>query len=98
LSKLKKRRLPDMVDASFVWLSEVGSSAFYDPLMREYFRGGLKTPRIVRDAMKRLFLAWCHMGWVWGCQRTCMLAVSRERDQDSPEIPEHLRNSGPKTR
>src|SRR5260370_11692554 len=50
LTKLKKLRLRDMVDASFIWFPRRESPAFYDRLMRECFRGGLKTPRIVQEA------------------------------------------------
>jgi len=51
LSKLRKLRLRDMVDASFVWFPRRESPAFYDSLMNECFRGGLKNPRIVQEAV-----------------------------------------------
>jgi DNA-binding transcriptional LysR family regulator len=51
LSKLKKLRLREMVDASFIWFPRRESPAFYDRLMNECFRGGLKTPRIVQEAL-----------------------------------------------
>jgi DNA-binding transcriptional LysR family regulator len=51
LSKLKKLRLRDLVDASFIWFPRRESPVFYDRLMRECFRGGLKAPRIVQEAM-----------------------------------------------
>jgi DNA-binding transcriptional LysR family regulator len=51
LTKLKKLRLRDMVDASFIWFPRREGPAFYDRLMRECFRGGLKTPRIVQEAV-----------------------------------------------
>jgi DNA-binding transcriptional LysR family regulator len=51
LTKLKKLRLRDMVDASFVWFPRRESPVFYDRLMRECFRGGLKAPRIVQEAV-----------------------------------------------
>jgi DNA-binding transcriptional LysR family regulator len=51
LTKLKKLRLRDMIDASFIWFPRRESPAFYDRLMRECFRGGLKTPRIVQEAV-----------------------------------------------
>src|SRR5256885_4208084 len=51
LAKLRKLRLRDMVDASFIWFPRRDSPAFYDRLMRECFRGGLKTPRIVQEAV-----------------------------------------------
>jgi DNA-binding transcriptional LysR family regulator len=51
LSKLKKLRLRDMTDASFIWFPRRESPAFYDRLMNECFRGGLKSPRIVQEAV-----------------------------------------------
>ena len=51
LTKLKKLRFRDMVDASFIWFPRRESPAFYDRLMRGCFRGGLKTPRIVQEAV-----------------------------------------------
>src|SRR5258706_7403080 len=51
LSKLKNLRLRDMVDASFIWFPRRESPAFYDRLMNKCFRGGLKTPRIVQEAV-----------------------------------------------
>ena len=40
-----------MVAASFVWFPRRESPAFYDRLMHECFRGGLKSPRIVQEAV-----------------------------------------------
>lgn len=51
LTRLTKVRLRDMVDASFVLFPRRESPAFYDRLMQECFRGGLKTPRIVQEAL-----------------------------------------------
>src|SRR6266568_3017564 len=65
LTKLKKLRLRDMVDASFIWFPRRESPAFYDRLMRECFRGGLKTPRIVQEAVNEatiLSLVSCRLG------------------------------------
>ena len=50
LSKLKNLRLRDMTDARFIWFPRRESAAFYDRLMYECFRGGLKSPRIVQEA------------------------------------------------
>jgi DNA-binding transcriptional LysR family regulator len=49
LTKLKELRLRDLTDASFVWFPRRASPALYDRLMRECFRGGLKSPRIVQE-------------------------------------------------
>src|SRR6267154_6542189 len=51
LTELRNLRLRDMGDASFIWFPRRESPAFYDRLMRECFRGGLKTPRIVQEAV-----------------------------------------------
>jgi DNA-binding transcriptional LysR family regulator len=51
LIKLKKLRLRDLADASFVWFPRREAPAFYDRLMHECFRGGLKSPRIVQEGL-----------------------------------------------
>jgi hypothetical protein len=48
---LKKLRLRDMDDTDFVWFPRRQSPAYYDRLMHECFRGGLKTPHIVQEAV-----------------------------------------------
>ena len=50
LSRLKNLRLRDMSEARFIWFPRRESAAFYDRLMYECFRGGLKSPRIVQEA------------------------------------------------
>ena len=50
LGKFKNLRLRDMTDARFIWFPRRESAAFYDRLMYECFRGGLKSPRIVQEA------------------------------------------------
>ena len=50
LCKFKNLRLRDMTDARFIWFPRRESAAFYDRLMYECFRGGLKSPRIVQEA------------------------------------------------
>jgi hypothetical protein len=51
LAKVKKLRLRDLADASFVWFPRRESPAFYDRLMHECLRGGLKSPRIVQEGL-----------------------------------------------
>src|SRR6516162_3115820 len=46
LAKSKKLRLRDLNDAPFIWFPRRESPVFYDCLMQECFRGGLKTPLI----------------------------------------------------
>jgi hypothetical protein len=50
LTKVKNRRLRDLVDAPFVWFPRREAPAFYDRRMHECYRGGLKSPRIVQEA------------------------------------------------
>jgi len=49
--KLMKLRLRDLGGAHFVWFPRRESPAFYDRLMHECFRGGLKSPRIVQEGV-----------------------------------------------
>ena len=77
LSKLKKLQLRDLVDIPFIWFPRREAPAFYDALMRECYRGGLKTPRIVQEAANEatilsLVLHGMGVGWVnetarWRC-------------------------------
>jgi len=53
LAKLKKLRLRGIVEASFIWSPRRESPAFYDRLMHECFRGGLKAPHIVQEAVNK---------------------------------------------
>src|SRR5882724_3569532 len=65
LTKLKKLRLRDLTDAVFVWFPRRESPAYYDRLMHECFRGGLKSPHIVQEAVNEatiLSLVSCRMG------------------------------------
>jgi DNA-binding transcriptional LysR family regulator len=74
LTKLRKVRLRDLVDASFIWFPRRESPAFYDLLMRECFRGGLKAPHIVQEALNEatilsLVSQGMGVGWVNGTAR-----------------------------
>ena len=51
LTKLKKLRLKDLAEASFIWFPRRESPMYYDRLMHECFRGGLKSPRILQEAV-----------------------------------------------
>ena len=65
LTKLKKLRLRDLSDAAFVWFPRRESPAYYDRLMHECFRGGLKSLHIVQEAVNEatiLSLVSCRMG------------------------------------
>jgi DNA-binding transcriptional LysR family regulator len=65
LTRLKKLRLRDMSDTAFVWFPRRQSPAYYDRLMHECFRGGLKAPNIVQEAVDQatmLSLVSCRIG------------------------------------
>jgi DNA-binding transcriptional LysR family regulator len=74
LAKMKKIQLRDLKDASFVWFPRREAPAFYDRLMHECFRGGLKSPRIVQEALNEatilsLVSHGMGVGWVNGTAR-----------------------------
>src|ERR1700730_2281362 len=74
LTKLKKLRLRDLTDTPFVWFPRWASPAFYDRLMHECYRGGLKSPRIVQEGLNEatilsLVSAGLGVGWVLGTAR-----------------------------
>ena len=65
LTKLKRIRLRDLSEAAFIWFPRRLSPAYYDRLMRECFRGGLKSPHIVQEAADQatmLSLVSCGLG------------------------------------
>src|SRR6266550_3566564 len=65
LTKFKNLRLRDLNDAAFVWFPRRESPAYYDRLMHECFRGGLKSPHIVQEAVNEatiLSLVSCRLG------------------------------------
>jgi DNA-binding transcriptional LysR family regulator len=65
LTKVRKIRLRDLCDTDFVFFPRRQSPAYYDLLMHECFRGGLKTPRIVQEAADQatlLSLVTCRLG------------------------------------
>ncbi len=87
LSRIKKLRLRDLVDVPFVWFPRREAPAFYDRLMRECYRGGLKSPRIVQEAANEatILSLVSHdvgVGWVngtasWRCpKQVVILAVT----------------------
>jgi len=49
LTKLRKLRLRDLIDAPFILFPRRVSPVFFDRLMAECARGGLKTPRVVQE-------------------------------------------------
>jgi len=74
LTKLKKLRLRDLAEATFVWFPRRESPVLYDRLMHECFRGGLKSPRIVQEGLNEatilsLVATGLGVGWVLGTAR-----------------------------
>src|SRR5580704_1075418 len=74
LTKLKKLRLCDLADETFVWFPRRESPTLYDRLMHECFRGGLKSPRIVQEGLNEatilsLVANGLGVGWVLGTAR-----------------------------
>ena len=92
LTKLKKLRLRELADAAFVWFPRRASPAFYDRLMHECYRGGLKSPRIVQEGLNEatilsLVSTGLGVGWVlgsarWRCPET--VAILRVVDLNVP--------------
>jgi DNA-binding transcriptional LysR family regulator len=74
LTKLKRIHLRDLSDVPFVWFPRRDSPAFYDHLMHECYRGGLKSPRIVQEGLNEatilsLVSGGLGVGWVLGTAR-----------------------------
>jgi DNA-binding transcriptional LysR family regulator len=74
LTKLKKLRLRELTDALFIWFPRRASPAFYDRLMHECYREGLKSPRIVQEGLNEatilsLVSTGLGVGWVLGSAR-----------------------------
>lgn len=83
LTKLKKVRLRDLTDAGFIWFPRRESPIYYDRLMNECFRGGLKSPHVVQEAVNEatiLSLVSCRLGVAfvssatrWRCPESVVL-------------------------
>jgi len=74
LTRLKKLRLRDLTEAPFIWFPRRASPAFYDRLMHECYRGGLKSPRIIQEGLNEatilsLVSTGLGVGWVLGSAR-----------------------------
>jgi DNA-binding transcriptional LysR family regulator len=74
VTRLKKLRLKNLTDIPFVWFPRWASPAFYDQLMHECYRGGLKSPRIVQEGLNEatilsLVSTGLGVGWVLGTAR-----------------------------
>jgi DNA-binding transcriptional LysR family regulator len=83
LTRLKRLRLRDLTDVPFVWFPRRANPAFYDQMMLECYRGGLKSPRIVQEGVNEptiLSLVSTGMGVGW------VLATARWRCPESVVI------------
>lgn len=83
LTRVKTLRLRDLVDAPFIWFPRRANPAFYDRMMLECYRGGLKSPRIVQEGINEptiLSLVSTGMGVGW------VLATARLRCPESVVI------------
>lgn len=74
LTRLKRLRLRDLRDAPFVWFPRRSNPAFYDQMMRECYRGGLKSPRVVQKGVNEptilsLVSTGIGVGWVLATAR-----------------------------
>jgi DNA-binding transcriptional LysR family regulator len=94
LTKSKKLRLRDLREASFVWFPRRESPIYYDRLMHECFRGGLKSPHIVQEAVNEatiLSLVSCRLGVAfvsnatrWRCPQEVVLLPVLDLDLPLP--------------
>ena len=83
LTKLKKVHLRELSEAPFIWFPRKESPMYYDRLMHECFRGGLKAPHIVQEAVNEatiLSLVSCRLGVAfvseatrWRCPESVVL-------------------------
>ena len=83
LTRLKKLRLRGLTDAPFVWFPRRANPAFYDQMMRECYRGGLRSPHIVQEGVNEptilsLVSTGMGVGWVlatarWRCPKSVVI-------------------------
>jgi DNA-binding transcriptional LysR family regulator len=79
VTRLKRVRLRDLLDAPFIWIHRWVNPVYYDRIMHVCLRGGLKAPRIVQhvvDHATTLSLVSCRLGVAfvsettrWQCPR-----------------------------
>jgi len=74
LTNLRELRLRDLTDAAFVWFPRRENPVLHDRMMEECVRGGLKSPRIVQEALDEatilsLVATGLGVGWVLGTAR-----------------------------
>ncbi|HKU26087.1 MAG TPA: LysR substrate-binding domain-containing protein [Candidatus Sulfotelmatobacter sp.] len=83
LSKIKRLRLRDLVGVPFIWFPRREGPAFYDSLMQECYRGGLKSPHIVQEAGNEatvlslvshgIGIGWINETALWRCPKNVVI-------------------------
>src|SRR5437899_10197383 len=100
-TKLKKLRLRYMRDAHFIWFPRRETPIFYDRLMHECFRSGLKSPHIIQEAVNeatilslvscRMRVAFVSSATRWRCPESVVLPP-RERRRPLRRVLPHKYN------
>jgi DNA-binding transcriptional LysR family regulator len=80
LTKFKNLRLRDLAGVPFVWFPRRANPVFYDRMMLECYRGGLRAPLIIQEGVNEatilsLVSTGLGVGWVlgsarWRCPKT----------------------------
>jgi DNA-binding transcriptional LysR family regulator len=96
LIRIKRLRLRDLVDVPFIWFSRREAPAFYDRMMHECYRGGLKSPHIVQEAANEatilsLVLHGMGVGWVnetarWRCPKQVVILTLVDLNMALPMV------------
>ena len=96
LSKIKRLRLRDLVDVSFIWFPRREGPAFYDRLMQECYRGGLKSPHIVQEAGNEatvlslvshgIGIGWINETALWRCPKNVVILPVSDLDISLPVV------------
>ena len=83
LSRIKRLRLRDLVDVPFIWFPRREGPTFYDRLMQECYRGGLKSPHIIQEAGNEatvlslvshgMGVGWINETAVWRCPKNVVI-------------------------
>jgi DNA-binding transcriptional LysR family regulator len=96
LSRVKRLRLRDLVSASFIWFPRREGPTFYDRLMQECYRGGLKSPHIVQEAGNEatvlslvshgIGIGWINETALWRCPKNVVILPVSDLDIPLPVV------------
>ena len=96
MSKIKRLRLRDLVGAPFIWFPRREGPAFYDRLMQECYRGGLKSPQIVQEAGNEatvlslvshgIGIGWINETALWRCPKNVVILPVSDLDVPLPVV------------